>query len=170
MVDSHPRDHPAANYRDPLANYEPKTYDDPLEQALAEEPVTAIQLRPFLSVPPDLTVAETLRRMVASEVACALVVEDQKLMGVFSERDALNKVALEYEQVKNRPVREFMTPNPICVYTTDKSAAVFSVMAVTGYRHVPVIDLEHKLVGVVGPRRVASFVRSYFQDPPACCR
>ena len=168
MQDDKSCDRSAEDYRDPLENYDPKTYDDPLERALAEEPVASIESRPFVSVPPHTPVADAIRKLVELKVACVLVEEDGKLVGVFSERDALNKVALEYEQVKNRPIRDFMTANPIYVYNTDKSAAALSVMAVTGYRHVPVVDLDQKLVGVVGPQRVASFVRSHFDDLPEC--
>jgi CBS domain-containing protein len=37
-------------------------------------------------------------------------------------------------------------------------------MAATGYRHVPVVDLEQRLVGVVSPKRVTAFLQTYFQD------
>ena len=151
------------HYRDPLENYDPKIYDDPLERALATEPVSAIQAQPFVTIPPQATVGEAMTKLVDLSIACLLVEEDGKLLGVFSERDALNKVALEYEQVKDRPIREFMTTSPIYVFNTDSSAAALSVMAATGYRHVPVVDLNHRIVGVVSPQRVTSFLERYFQ-------
>ncbi len=64
MKDDMSSDRSAEDYRDPLENYDPKTYDDPLERALAEEPVASIQSRPFVSVPPHTSVADTLRKMV----------------------------------------------------------------------------------------------------------
>ena len=162
------RERPAGDeYRDPLENYDPKSYGDPLERALAEETVEAIQARPFVSFSPDTPIDEILARMVALKIACVLVDENGKLVGIFSERDVLNKIALEFEHVRHRPVREFMTPHPLCVYSTDKSAAPLSVMAVTGYRHVPVVDLNDQLVGVVGPQRVMTFLQSYFESPLA---
>lgn len=154
------------HYRDPLENYDPKSYADPLEQALATEPVSAIQAEPYVAIPPQATVAEAMAKLVDLSVAYLLVEEDGKLLGVFSDRDALNKIALEYEQVKDRPIRDFMTANPIYVFSTDSSAAALSVMAATGYRHVPVVDLNHRIVGVVSPQRVTSFLERYFHDAP----
>ena len=161
------------DYRDPLENYDPKHYADALERALAEETVAAIEAQPYVSVSPETTVEEALTKFVDLNIACVLVEDGGKLIGVFSERDALNKVALEYELVKKRPVREFMTSSPIFVYNTDSSAAALSVMAATGYRHVPVVDLNQQIVGIVSPQRVTAFLQSHFQSEStsgSCCR
>jgi CBS domain-containing protein len=152
------------SYVDPLENYDPKQYEDPLEHALAEETVQAIQSQPYVSVPPDATVGEVLQRLVDLDVACVLVEDDGHLVGLFSERDVLNKVALELDQVKDLPISELMTTNPIFVYNTDSSAAALSVMAATGYRHVPVVDLDEKLVGIIGPLRVTTFVQKHYDQ------
>lgn len=151
-------------FQDPLENYDPPKFDDPLERALAEETVAAIEFQPFVCVSPDTKVADVLKQMVDLNVSCVLVAEDQALVGVFSQRDALNKVALEFDIVKDKTVSEVMTSNPIFVYETDSSAAALSVMAATGFRHVPVVNLDEKLVGILSPSRVTAFLRSYFED------
>jgi CBS domain-containing protein len=156
----------AEEYSDPLENYEPKLYQDPLERALAEDTVAAIESQPYVAVTPDTAVAEVLKKFVDLNIGCLLVEDAGKLVGIFSERDALNKVALEYEQVKDKPIREFMSANPIYIYDTDSSAAALSVMAATGYRHVPVVDLGQRLLGIVSPQRVTAFLRSYFEAKP----
>ena len=68
---------------------------------------------------------------------CLLVEEEGRLVGVFSDRDVLKKVALEYDQMKDTPVSELMTKEPVFVYESSRSAAALSVMAVSGFRHVP---------------------------------
>ena len=151
-------------FEDPLENYDPKTYKDPLEQALADETVEAIRSQPFLSAKPDLPVHEALELLDKHHIACMLIEEDGKLTGVFSDRDALDKVALEYDRVKDLPVSEVMTTNPIYIYEMDSSAAALSVMAVSGYRHVPVLDLDEKIVGIISPQRVTEFLQKYFED------
>lgn len=149
-------------FQDPLENYEPKTYSDPLEEALAEETVAAIRHEPYVSIGPDTPVHAAIEKLAGLHVACLLVEQDRKLLGVFSDRDALDKVAHEYDQVKNRPIREVMTGNPIYVYETDSPAAALAVMTVAGYRHVPVLNLADELVGIVSPQRVTSFLHSHF--------
>ncbi len=146
-------------FQDPLENYDPKTYDDPLEEALAEETVEQIRHEPMATISPDTTVQAAVEQLAGLHVACLLVEEDGQLLGVFSDRDVLDKVAFEFDKVKDEPVRSVMTDDPIYVYDTDSSAAAFSVMAVAGFRHVPVLDLQQKLVGIVSPQRVTEFVQ-----------
>lgn len=151
-------------FQDPLENYDPPQYDDPLQRALAEEKVTAIQSQPYTSVSLDTSVADAIQKLVGKEIACLLVEEDGRLVGVFSDRDILDKVALEYEDVKDLPVRDVMTSDPVYVNESDSAAAALAVMAVSGYRHVPVVGLEHKLVGIISPQRVTRFLRDHFAD------
>lgn len=146
-------------FQDPLQNYEPKEFADPIQEALAEETVSAIHHTPVATVSPDATVREAIERLAGIHVACLLVVDDEGgLVGVFSDRDALDKVALEYDSVQDRPVSEFMTPNPVYVYETDASASALCVMAVNRHRHVPILDLDEKVVGIISPQRVTQFL------------
>ncbi len=148
-------------FQDPLENYDPKVYADPLEQALAEDSVGAIRHHPVTTVAPDDSIEVAMKKLVDDLTGCLLVQEDGRLIGVFSDRDVLNRVALEYDDVKDKPVRDFMTSDPVFVYESDKSAAALSVMAVSGFRHVPVTDLEQNVLGIVTPRRVTGFLRKY---------
>lgn len=150
------------DFRDPLENYDPPTYADPLEEALAEHPVTEIQATPFATVNQEAPVSEALQKLVGDDIACLLVSDEEgKLVGVFSDRDVLNHVALEFDQVKDQPVRTVMTANPVYVYQTDSAAAALSVMAVSGYRHVPVVDLKEHIQGIISPQRVTQFMNRY---------
>ncbi len=161
MTSQTPVDPSPDDFQDPLEDFEPKVYDDPLERALAEDKVTKINARPFTSVSPDATVQEAMRKLGELDHACLLVEEKGALVGVFSDRDVLKKVALEYGEVKDRPIREFMTADPVFVYETDSSAAALTVMAVLGFRHVPVLNLDDQIVGLISPRRVTEFLMSH---------
>ena len=156
--------HANEGFQDPLEDYEPVVYDDALEQALAEEDVSAIPLQPYASVSPQTSVAEAVQTLVGDEIACLLVEDNGKLVGVFSDRDILDKVALEYDDVKNQPVQEVMTADPVFVLNTDSASAALAVMAVSGYRHVPVVDFDTKIVGIISPKRITRFLRERFSN------
>lgn len=160
MVDG-PAGSQSSEFEDPLQNYEPKKYSDALEKALAEETVSTIQFRPMATATPDTPVREALEELVKLNVSCLLIEERGELVGVFSDRDVLDRVALEFEQLKDRPVREVMTENPVFVYESDSSAAALSVMAVSGFRHVPVTDIHRKVLGIISPQRVTAFLRKH---------
>ena len=151
-------------FQDPLENYDPREYDDPLEQALVENEVGTIRHAPFTSISPDTTVEEAIQQMASLHVACLLVAEGDKLVGVFSERDVLAKVGLEFDAAKDKPIREFMTDDPIYVFETASAISALSVMAVCGYRHVPIVDASEKLTGIVSPQRLMEFLQQNSQS------
>ena len=153
----------SGEFQDPLENYDPKTYDDPVAEALGEQTVESIQHQPYATISPDTTVSEAVHKLAGAHIACLLVEQSGKLVGVFSDRDVLSKVALEYEEVKDRPVNEVMTTEPVYVYASDPAAAALSVMAVSGYRHVPILTIEDQLTGIVSPQRVTTFLQRFYE-------
>ena len=154
---------PEDTFQDPLENYDPKTYSDPLERAIAEESVTKIEHQPHMSVAADMTVGDAVQKLATEHVACLMVEEDGKLVGVFTDRDVLNQIALEPDQLK-RPVRDVMTASPVYVYESDPAAAALCVMALSGHRHVPVVDVDERVLGIVSPQRVTAFLLQRFES------
>ena len=102
--------------------------------------------------------------MAGSRSASLLVVDDGRVIGIFTERDVLEKVAEQYPKLASHPVSEFMTADPAVVYQTDPAAAAVASIAVAGHRHVPVLGIDDDLIGVIGPRRVFDFVQKYFDS------
>jgi CBS domain-containing protein len=152
-----------SEFKDPLSNYEPPAYNDPLEEALGEQPVEAIQVSPYTAVPDDTPVREAVALMARKDIGCLLITARRsgRLVGVLTNRDVVDRVVLEYEAVKDGPVRAVMTRDPVVVRDTQCAAAAVAVMAVCGFRHVPVVDLEDQLVGVISPPRVIDFLQSH---------
>ncbi|MHB1424788.1 MAG: CBS domain-containing protein [Gemmataceae bacterium] len=113
---------------------------DRVERSLLEDTVSLLKPRPALAVSPDATVKQAIDLMLAHDIGAVLIVENAgALLGIFSERDLLMKVADPRVNHTTRPVKDFMTPNPATVRPTDTLAFVLHQMDVGGYRHVPVI-------------------------------
>jgi len=137
---------------------------DPLEQAMQGTPVSDIQTQPFTVVPPDMPTCEAIRTLARAEISCLLVTDAGRLIGVFGDRDALDHVTLEYERVINRPVKNVMTKEPLSIRADESVAAAVQVMAKSGYRHLPVLDRDDQLIGIVSPQRLITFLRTYFVE------
>ncbi len=148
----------SGEFVDPLKDYSAPQYEDDLERTLGEETVLALKTKPFLTLDSATTVEQILRVMADEDIACVLVTEDDRLVGIFSERDVLYKVAERFEQIKNDPVKTVMTHNPVAVHETDSPAKAINLMAVGGFRHVPIVDVNDKVVGILGPRRVTAYL------------
>ena len=151
-------------FEDPLSNYDGPEYADELERSLCEDSVTVVEHKPFSTVEASTKVADVLRQMADKDIACVLIEDDSRLVGIFSARDVLEKLCEQYEQVKDQPIRQVMTPRPVSIYEADPPAHALNLMAVGGFRHVPILDVDEKVVGVLGPRRIISYLESHFED------
>ena len=154
-------------FEDPLSNYDGEEFGSDLEQALVEESVDAIQRKPCLCLSPTVSVKQAIRIMSGEQSASAMVVEEDRVVGIFTLRDVLERVAEQFPKLADRPVGEWMTTNPEVVYATDPSAAAIAAIAVAGHRHVPVLGIDGQLQGVVSPRRVFEFVERFYDEPNA---
>ncbi|GAB5441063.1 MAG: hypothetical protein Fues2KO_14120 [Fuerstiella sp.] len=154
----------AAEFTDPLENYDPPNFSDPLESALHDCTVSDLQTQPHMCVTTTTPVRETMKLMTGRQISCVLVEEDDRLVGVFGDRDVLDRVALEYDDVIDQPVGNVMSRNPVFVRADESAAKVLAIMAISGYRHVPVVDLQGKTIGIVSPQRVARFLSEYVND------
>ncbi len=147
-------------FEDPLSNYDPPKFADELERVLCETEVAQMPIRPLAFVEKDASVQGALDVMAKYECSCVVVQDAGQAVGIFSARDVLNKVADDTD-ARAKPITEFMTPAPRTVYTTDCPAKALNLMAIGGFRHIPVLDTDDKVVGILGPRRTTEFLQDH---------
>ena len=109
--------------------------------------------RHIYSVSPDATVFEALQIMANKNIGGLLVVEGEKLSGIFSERDYARKVALKDRSSKEMRVSELMTKEIVCVNSDTTIEECMALMTERYIRHLPVVD-QDKLVGIVTIRDI----------------
>jgi len=110
-----------------------------------------IENQELVTAPADTTVSEAARMMKQRHVGAVMVVEDGKLVGVFTERDALFRVVAEGRDTKTTPLAGVMTHNPKTVHPDQSFAHALQMMHDGGFRHVPVVE-DGKPVGIVSVR------------------
>jgi CBS domain-containing protein len=84
-------------------------------------------------------------------VDCLLVTDGGRLVGIFTERDAVVKAA--GMKLEAFDVRDFMTRDPVVLRHDETIAVAINKMAVGGFRHIPIVD-DGRPVGVVAARDV----------------
>jgi CBS domain-containing protein len=104
--------------------------------------------RDVWTVSSDSTVYDALQEMADKNVGALLVVEVDKLVGVFSERDYARKVILHGKASKDTLVKEIMSTEVFWVRPDQTIAACMELMTNKRIRHLPVLD-EGRLVGVI---------------------
>jgi CBS domain-containing protein len=126
---------PATGFRGPLLGIH-------LDELGAPEPET---------VEGSEDVAGIIERMHRDGLDCVLVTEDGRLAGIFTDRDALLKLA--GQGPRHGPIRDLMTADPVVLRHDDTIAVAINKMAVGGFRHVPIVEGNRPLA-VVSARDV----------------
>jgi CBS domain-containing protein len=106
---------------------------------------------PPIEVDPGLLVASAIETMRGADSDCLLVVEDGRLVGIFTDRDAVVKVA--GRSLDGLLVRDYMTADPVVLHHDDPIAIAIHKMAVGGFRHIPIVE-DGRPTGVVTARDV----------------
>lgn len=104
--------------------------------------------RNVFAISPGEPVLAAIRAMAEHGIGALLVIDDDALVGVISERDYARKIILNNRSSSDTPVRDVMTPNVITVSPADGVDTCMRLCTDSRVRHLPVVD-GGKVVGVV---------------------
>jgi CBS domain-containing protein len=102
----------------------------------------------IFSVSPEATVFEAITMMDEKNVGALLVMEGEKLVGMFSERDYTRKVVLRGKRSRETKVAEIMSSNLIVTHLQEGVEKCLRLMTDKRIRHLPVLDGE-KVIGII---------------------
>lgn len=134
-----------------------------LEQDLQSEQVVHLDLAEYTVVESDMSVREVVQKMRADDRNCALVVENDKLVGIFTDRDVLRKV-VDAPDTWERPIRELMTSAPKTVAPNASVREALDLMYTGHFRNVPAVDEAGRVVGNVTHYSVICFLADHFPE------
>ncbi len=100
------------------------------------------------SITPEASVFEALRLMDAKHVGALVVMKDDQLVGILSERDYARKVILRGKNSKDTPVRDIMTTSVVTVHPDQTTDECMAMMTERSIRHLPVVE-NNRVVGVI---------------------
>lgn len=116
------------------------------------QPVSSIMERQkFVVAPSSTTVYQAAGIMAKRRVGAILVVDDDHLLGIFTERDAVFRVIAKGLEPTTTTIADVMTRNPITIAPSKPFGTAMMMMHENGFRHLPVID-GGKPVGIVSSR------------------
>lgn len=136
------------SYPNPKSTVEEGLLNDRIELLSPKKPLTAAL---------GSTVGDVLKQMVDADIGCVIVVEGQKIKGIFSERDALLKINADVAAQVDQPIETLMTPRPETLDVEDKIAFALHKMHVGGYRHIPILKGD-ALLGVISIRDILEYL------------
>jgi len=127
-------------------------------------PVGQLERHPLLAIAPDRAVRAAIEAMNAHDCGAVMVVRDQELLGIFTERDALQRVLPQGLDLDRTTMAEVMTSRPDVLAESATLAQALRIMARARYRHLPVLDAQGRPVAMVSMRRIIQFVCEAFPE------
>jgi CBS domain-containing protein len=100
------------------------------------------------SVGPDASVIECVRTMTHEKLGALIVMDGERLIGIFTERDALNKVLAAGLDPASTKVSEVMTKDPYCIPPTTTVGEAMALVTKRRFRHLPIVE-NGKVLAVI---------------------
>lgn len=110
-----------------------------LQRTIMETPLRDLAPQPALTAAPTDSISKVVRLMRDNRQGSVLVMDGGHLVGIFTERDAVNRLTGRAFDADRLPVKDVMTRDPKTLADEDSLAAAMHCMKVGSYRHIPIL-------------------------------
>jgi CBS domain-containing protein len=122
-----------------------------------------IKMPNVITLSPKATVSEAAKKMAEHLVGSVIVLEGDKLVGIFTERDLLNRVVAKDLDPKTTPLAQVMSKNVRSVPVEETVENLYNKMQETRCRHIPIVD-GPRVVGVVTMRGILEWLTQEIKE------
>jgi CBS domain-containing protein len=130
-----------------------------VEHSIMFDPIASLHSPPPQTVTPGTPLSEVVRQMRETNIGYVLVLDvEQRLVGIFTERDLLCKVAGQITDLSSIPVSRLMTPNPTALRANEPIKHALFLMAHNGFRHIPLVDEDGRPHGLATVRHMIEYI------------
>jgi CBS domain-containing protein len=130
---------------------------------LAVASVGDLATRPCAKVTATAPLSKVVDDMKSYGRGCVLVVEDSKLVGIFTERDILNRIDHSNRAWLEIAVGDIMTRSPVAIRPDDSLAEAIRRLTEGHHRHLPVVD-ERGIRGLISIRDILAYIAERFPE------
>ena len=125
--------------------------------------INTLSLRKIVLVKSGTTIQSVIELFQSKRVTCVLV-GDEKLQGIFTERDIVQNIVGNRHNLEKECVADYMTKSPDVLHFQDPIAFALNKMISGGYRHIPIVDKEEKPIGIIAMQDIINHLGDYFFD------
>lgn len=112
------------------------------------------------SVAQNTSVLDALKIMMEKNISALLIIENDALLGIFTERDYARKVILHGKSSKDTPIHEVMTSNPRTITQDEAIDSCMQLMTNNHFRHLPIVEGNT----VIGMLSIGDLVKHIIED------
>jgi CBS domain-containing protein len=133
----------------------------PLEELIKEKRIGQIINDRLVQAAPDISLKSAVALMQRNKSGYVVIAEGKKVTGIFTETDVARKV-LEKKVNWDAPVKDFMTHDPVVLSARDSVGKAIDVMGRGRIYHIPLVDENDALSGVISVRTLIRFLAEFY--------
>ena len=152
-------------------------YDDELNQMYEKEgksgnkigkgvslndPLNSLKKQTIILLEETVSLRSAIDNIQKFHVGCILLEKDNVISGIFTERDIVQRVVGHRLDFESEKVLDFMTQNPETLYGEDPIAFALNKMVAGGFRHIPIVNMKKKAIGVIAMQDIINNLGDYF--------
>lgn len=133
-------------------------------QEVGATSIAEVERRPPVQVSRETAVGAVIDELRERGRGSVMVMEGSKLVGIFTERDVMKRIDMSAPRWDQTPVGELMTPEPRTIRTDQTVEDALNLMVAGGHRHLPTVEPDGTLVGLISIRDLLIHVVGFFPD------
>ena len=112
----------------------------------------------------NASLQSVIESMQTSPSSCILIINNNKITGIFTERDVITKVVAKNVDLGNEKICNYMTHNPEILHSDDSIAFALNKMTDGGFRHIPIIHTKSKDIYVISMQDIINSIGDFYFD------
>lgn len=146
-----------------IMNEEDSSLNKNIDAAIhLDDPISSIELRKPVTTKGNTSVSACLDLMQEERIGCVLITENEKVVGIFTERDIIRRIVGKNLSHDDIDVSDYMTPDPDTLTADAPLAFALNYMVLGGYRHVPILDEDGKAVACLSIKDVVKHIGEHY--------
>ena len=129
-----------------------------------KDPIKTLLGDKFIVLNEKVTLRKAIEAIRKQHVGCVLLENNNKISGIFTERDIVQKIVGNIHNLENEYVIDFMTQTPDVLRQNDALSFALNKMIDGGYRHIPIINESDKPIGVISMQDIINHLGDYFYE------
>ena len=132
-----------------------------VDKLLKEKKIAEVINPRLIQAPPSISVKDAVKLMQENQSAYIVVADGKRVVGMFTESDVVRNI-LGKDVDWGRPIRDFMTPEPVVLRPDDTVGKAIDAMAENNFYHIPLVSEQQKLTGVLSVRTLIRFLAEFY--------
>ena len=126
--------------------------------------IFSIGINKAILINEDASIESVIKSMQTSHSSCIIIVKNNIISGIFTERDIVTKIVARNVDHKNEKICDYMTNNPEILQSDDSIAFALNKMTDGGFRHVPIVHSKSKDIFVISMQDIINSIGNYYFD------